>query len=81
MTKAASLETIRRYNAGEITERQACDWFGVDRLTFRAALAASGDAPREGSYEQGWDDAILLMRAGVEVALSSESHPTKERTE
>lgn len=40
-----ALETIRRYNAGEITERQACDWFGVDRLTFRNALAALATQP------------------------------------
>jgi hypothetical protein len=44
----AALETIRRYHAGEITERQACDWFDVDRLTLRTSLAAAnvrvGDA-------------------------------------
>lgn len=38
----AALETIRRYHAGDITEKQACDWFGVDRLTFRSALYAEG---------------------------------------
>lgn len=40
MTISTPLETVRRYLAGEITERQACDWFDCDRLAFREEIDA-----------------------------------------
>jgi hypothetical protein len=40
MTLATPLETVRRYLTGEITERQACDWFDCDRLAFREEIDA-----------------------------------------
>jgi hypothetical protein len=40
MTLSTPLETVRRYLAGEITERQACDWFDCDRLAFREEIDA-----------------------------------------
>jgi hypothetical protein len=40
VTLSTPLETVRRYLAGEITERQACDWFDCDRLAFREEIDA-----------------------------------------
>lgn len=60
----AALETIRRYITGEITERQACDWFGVDRLTLRAALSAvSVPTPLDEDVRAGAALASALMAA------------------
>jgi len=69
--RATALETIRRYNVGEITERQACDWFGVDRLTFRTALAADPSLFDDGALRAALDEWAAAHDAYVGPSTSS----------
>jgi len=70
MTLSTPLETVRRYLAGEITERQACDWFDCDRLAFREEIDALVAAVNASYLTTPSREALAATPAPLDVSLA-----------